>query len=499
MKFPGQQLLQKLNRVLGPPGLEPLQQAARIHRVQRDIILPIKLLLVVTLLYYFYFSNWLDPGGQVRTSREVALDTIRRLFLIYVGVNIAVGVVFAYLKRIPLTLIQWIIFTVGLLDGLLFSALILITGGFDSILYWIFLGLILHNAVSIPLATPQIVLNLSVIFCYITAGVIDVAITRQEAGSPIQRPPSIHARARPGGTNATGVTNRVVLTNGTAPRLFFPRSDGDEENAAEPFLLRVIVLLLWTFCCYGLQALFEKERQAQEEAEEYAMRQQQLKTAGRMAAEIAHQIKNPLGIINNAVFSLGRLLPEQAAAREPLQIIREEIERADRIITEVMGYAQLSEGRVEKLNVVEELERALEQIFPPAANYQVEIVREYEPGLPALLMQRNHLVEIFANILQNAREAMNERGHLEVSARHGGNYSVVVTLADSGPGLAVERHGQIFEPYFTTKEKGSGLGLAIVKHNAEMYGGTVRLESELGKGARFVLTFPAKTLMKSLP
>ena len=76
------------------------------------------------------------------------------------------------------------------------------------------------------------------------------------------------------------------------------------------------------------------------------------------------------------------------------------------------------------------------------------------------------------------------------------NYSVVISIADDGPGISRDKIGQIFEPYFTTKEKGTGLGLAIVKHNTELYGGTVQVESELGKGTRFTLQFPAKTAMK---
>ena len=91
---------------------------------------------------------------------------------------------------------------------------------------------------------------------------------------------------------------------------------------------------------------------------------------------------------------------------------------------------------------------------------------------------------------------MNGRGTIGVSAHVGDNYSVVITITDSGPGIPREKLLQIFEPYFTTKDKGTGLGLAIVRHNTELYGGTVRVESELGKGTCFILEFPAKTVMK---
>ena len=177
-------------------------------------------------------------------------------------------------------------------------------------------------------------------------------------------------------------------------------------------------------------------------------------------------------------------------------MIQEEIERADRIITEVMGYAQLSEGHVERLDVLEELEGALTRVFPPAARYPIVVHRDYGLGFPPLLMQRRHVAETFVNVLQNAREALGEKGgNVFVSARCLEDHSIEVSIRDDGPGIPPDKHGRIFEAYYTTKPKGTGLGLATVKHIVEVYGGTVRMESELGKGACFTLLFPAKTLM----
>jgi signal transduction histidine kinase len=222
-----------------------------------------------------------------------------------------------------------------------------------------------------------------------------------------------------------------------------------------------------------------------------------LRTAGRLAAEIAHQIKNPLGIITNAAFCLHRATREgQMAVDEQIQIIREEVERADQIITELMGYAQLAEGKVERLEVADELDAALQEVFPPAAKYPVKIHKDYAPALPALLMQRRHLSGVLVNLLQNAREAMDGRGDIRVSAEYGDNDSVRINIADTGPGIPPDKIDKIFEAYFTTREKGTGLGLAIVKHNTEMYGGIVRVQSELGKGTRFALEFPARILMR---
>jgi signal transduction histidine kinase len=270
----------------------------------------------------------------------------------------------------------------------------------------------------------------------------------------------------------------------------------EPESGSEPFLLRLIILWLLTSSCYGVQLLAFRDREAQREALEAAARNSELKAAGRLAAEIAHQLKNPLGIINNAVFSLERGLKQgKRDFAQQLQIIREEIERSDGIITQLMGYAQLTEGRVEKLSVPNEVERAITEVFPRAANYAIQIHKEFGPNLPALVMQRIHLSAVLVNLLQNAREALNGRGTITISAQpHGGN-GVEIVIADDGPGIAPDKLGRVFDAYFTSKARGTGLGLPIVKHNVELYGGTVNVESKLGKGARFILLFPSRTFV----
>jgi signal transduction histidine kinase len=246
-----------------------------------------------------------------------------------------------------------------------------------------------------------------------------------------------------------------------------------------------------------LQVLLEKQRQAAEESQEFAVRQEQLRSAGRLAAKIAHQLKNPLGIINNAAYTLQRAFQEGKPVNpQQIEIIREEVEHADQTITKLMGYAQLAEGKVERLNVSEEIDRAVEHAVPPAAKYPIVVDKDCEHGLPVLMMQRGHLMEVLVNLVQNAREAVVGKGRIQITARASVDQAVVVTVADDGPGIPKTKLDRIFQPYFTTKEKGTGLGLSIVKHNVELYGGTVRVESELGKGTRFTLLFPTRTITR---
>lgn len=486
---------QRLRQSLSLPSMEGGEQAARIHAFQKDVVLPIKAFVVLILIYYFYFSHWFR---EAETTQEVPFETIRSLFVVYLLLNGVMAAVFFSFRRLSLAALQWTIFTVGLLDALLFASLILVTGGFDSVVYWVFLGLILHNSLSIPLATPQIGLNLAVCLLYLAAGTAERHLGMREESTMTSMPPPLGMsyqerhknRQDAAGTNSIPV---APIRPPPATRRNAEASESDDPSES----LRLVILLLMSACCYGLQALIEKQRRAEAEAEEFAMRQNQLEASGRLAAEIAHQIKNPLGIINMAAYSLHKaLVHREPSVVEQIDIIREEVGRADRIITELMGYAQLAEGRVERLNVAEEFDRALAQAFPTGARYAVEIERDYAPALPSLLMQRGHLSEILVNLLQNAREAMNGVGRVRASARYGENYTVILTVSDTGSGVPPAMRERIFEPYFTTKKKGTGLGLAIVKHNAEIYGGTARVESELGKGAAFIIELPAKALMR---
>jgi signal transduction histidine kinase len=469
--------IQKLTRLLAAPTIEPSQRAARIQTVEKDIVLPLRVLIIVILTYYFFFSGWFYTAGaaklanadashphaaalQAGTTETTQPDdwslrhatTIKTGFLVYAALSVIVGIVLVWAPHLTLNKIETIVFSIGVLDALLMGTLILLSRGFDSLLYLVFPVMILHNALAIPVALPQLLLNFLVSAAFMAGGLLDKAL--------------------------------IAPLDVMEPRL---------EKPAE----RLIVLVAWALCCYGIQVLFENQKRAEAEATEFAVRQERLHTAGRLAAEIAHQIKNPLGIITNAAFSLQRAVHDgEMAVDEQVEIIREEVEHADRIITELMGYAQLAEGTVERLEAGDEVDNAILEVFPPAAKYRVEIIKDYAPSLPALLMQKRHLSSVLVNLLQNAREAMNGVGKIEVSVGYGQKDEVIISIADNGPGIAPNKIDKIFEAHFSTREKGTGLGLAIVKHNTEIYGGAVNVQSELGKGTRFTLEFPARILMR---
>jgi signal transduction histidine kinase len=457
MKPSHQEWLKRLPVLFEIPAPDPQRLLRRIEIMERDIMLPVKAVFIGMLLYSFHSAPWFGQTYQL----DVTVETVQTIFEFYIAANVIVAGLLLGMKNLPLAVVQWTVVTSSLIDGLFIAALAVISGGLDSILFWLFVTLIIRNAVSVPPGFSQVILNVAISLCYVLVGMVDVSVIN-------------------------------ILDETTLRALDITPHDG----LGEPFVLRTLLLLLITGGCYGTQLLLERQQIAAEEAGEFAARENQLRSAGRLAAEFAHQIKNPLAIINNAAFSLQRSLREgKASAAQQIEIIQEEVARADRVITQIMGYAQLSEGRVEKLEVVAELDHAIAQVFPPAVPTQIKIHRKYAAHFPPLLMQRGHLSEILVNLLQNAREALGEKGNVFVSADCTRDSSIEIYVRDDGPGVPPDKIGRIFEAYYTTKEKGTGLGLAIVKHNVELYGGTIRLESKSGQGAAFFLFFPAKALM----
>jgi signal transduction histidine kinase len=451
---------------------DPEGDAWRVYRFERDIILAVKALVLPLLFYYLFLTNWMEEPPLIHRAAfgesawRVAHRVIQYAFLLYLAVNIATAFLLLGMRSardLSTGLLQGIVFGVNLLDAVFLGGLVLVTGGLESTLFWLFPFLIVRNALSVAAPTPQVILNLLTTASYVVAILVASLIARRDALSAA----------------STGVLSEVASPWGAS------------------FYLRVGLLLTIAGWLLGLRILLERQQRQAEEQTEMMVRSEQLHATGRLAAEIAHKLKNPLAIINNASYTLQRTVKEgKGTITQQIQIIREEVDRSDRLITELMGFAQLAEGRVERVDVREEIERAIQQVFPEAVKYEVNIYRDYGAGVPPLLLQRNHLAETLVNILHNAREIMKGRGNLWIRTRTTGEQTVEITITDDGPGIAPNQIHRIFEPYFTTREKGSGLGLAIAKHNVEIYGGQLRVESELGRGSSFILEFPFRSMMR---
>jgi len=452
--------------VFHAPPPDPLLFRQRVRFVERNIGVWVKLILAPVIYWYLFNPN---AFGALSVPREDTLEYLRTFTLMMTAANIGAGILLRGMDEISTPFLERVVSAISVLDTAFLAAVTLFCGGFDSILFWVFLGLVIRNAAIIPRTGIQVLVNLLVCALYVLSGVLEMRL---------------------------GLVENQVLDSYT-PQLESGLASADPS--AEPFealVLRVLLLILMTGVCLGLRILVDRQHQREAEAQEFALKQEQLEAAGRLAAEIAHQLKNPLGIINNAAYTLQKTVREGKTITQQIAIIREEVARSDRIITDLMGYARLVEGRVERVTIPEVIEQALAVALPPGAGFDIRVHRDIPPALPVLLGQRGHFLEIFTNLLVNAREAMGPKGEIWILARPAPDYSVQVSVRDSGPGIPAEVLGRIWESYFTTKDRGTGLGLTIVKHTSEMYGGRVRVESEAGKGATFTVTLPARTLMR---
>ena len=424
------------------------EQRVRIRFMERHTMLPVKAVYFLLLVYYLYFSSW----PELDNVRWTLFQTIQWFFLLCLIVNTVIAVMLFRMDEFSIGVLREVVFSICLFDAVLLAMMTELTGGFESFLFWLFLGIQVRNAISMPVATTQIMANLCVSVIYLCAGAFDIIVARSVE-------------------ELEGIT-------------------------VEPVMLRALLLVLMTAFCYALQVLIDKQRRMDSEEEEFDRRQSQLQASGRLAAEIAHQIKNPLGIINNTAFTLGKLTAGDQIIQKQVELVREEVNKADQVITKLMGYAQLTEGRLDKLDINDVLDFSITQVFPEGHKFGIRIRKNYGIALPPLLAQSLHISEVFVNILQNSREAVGENGEISISTSYGGNYTLSVVIEDNGPGISLNMMDKVFEPYLTTKEKGTGLGLAIVKHNTELYGGKVEVNSELGKYTRFNLLFPGRSAIR---
>ena len=424
------------------------EQRVRIRFMERHTMLPVKAVYFLLLVYYLYFSSW----PELDNVRWTLFQTIQWFFLLCLIVNTVIAVMLFRMDEFSIGVLREVVFSICLFDAVLLAMMTELTGGFESFLFWLFLGIQVRNAISMPVATTQIMANLCVSVIYLCAGAFDIIVARSVE-------------------ELEGIT-------------------------VEPVMLRALLLVLMTAFCYALQVLIDKQRRMDSEEEEFDRRQSQLQASGRLAAEIAHQIKNPLGIINNTAFTLGKLTAGDQIIQKQVELVREEVNKADQVITKLMGYAQLTEGRLDKLDINDVLDFSITQVFPEGHKFGIRIRKHYGIALPPLLAQSLHISEVFVNILQNSREAVGENGEISVITSYGGNYTLSVVIEDNGPGIPLNMIDKVFEPYLTTKEKGTGLGLAIVKHNTELYGGKVEVNSELGKYTRFNLLFPGRSAIR---
>ena len=230
-----------------------------------------------------------------------------------------------------------------------------------------------------------------------------------------------------------------------------------------------------------------------------------LAALGQMAAGLAHEIRNPLGAIKGAAQFLqpsasGTAKVDPNGTAEFLNIIVEEVNRLNKIVSQFLDYARPYRGEQEPLEVNDVVRKTLQLLAKEGAMRGVEVIPSLVDGLPPVRADAEQLLQVFLNLALNAVQAMTDGGRLFVSTsirratRRGAAAAFLeVRFRDTGVGIPPGDLRNLFIPFFTTKEKGTGLGLPISQRIIENHGGTIEVRSQLGTGATFTVLLPVES------
>ena len=236
-----------------------------------------------------------------------------------------------------------------------------------------------------------------------------------------------------------------------------------------------------------LRAAYQEIQQAQNRL----LRSERLAAIGQLSAGVAHDLRNPLGAIKNAVYYLkgkvgdSQALSEMPRVKEFLDIMDEEVDSSDRILTDLMDFARVNQPQRSPTQLQAVVENALERF---GVKDNVSVITEFEV-LPDVAADRDQLRRAFGNLIQNADDAMPLGGTLTVRGK-AVNGTVEIGFEDSGVGIDGGELPRVMDPLFTTKSKGIGLGLAIVNMVVERHSGRITVSSEKEKGTIFTISLP---------
>lgn len=227
-------------------------------------------------------------------------------------------------------------------------------------------------------------------------------------------------------------------------------------------------------------------------------RADRLAAVGTLAAGIAHEIRNPLVAVQTFV----QLLPEQIDDPEFrttfLDLTNSELARVSTLINDLMTFACPSPATLDEAQVNDLAEQIVRLLTGQAKNRDVTLIAQFAPEMPPVVVDQGQIKQVFMNLVLNAMQATPAGGTVTIAtslAREAdGQTWCVIEVQDTGSGIPPDQKEQIFDPFFTTKETGVGLGLFITHQIIEEHGGSIHVESEVGKGTRFLIRLPMKRL-----
>ena len=236
-----------------------------------------------------------------------------------------------------------------------------------------------------------------------------------------------------------------------------------------------------------LEEMVEERTQELRDAQEQLIRREKLVILGQLAGGVGHELRNPLGVISNAVYFLQTVLTDaDESTKESLEMISEEVRNSTKIISGLLDFSRTRLPDREEVAVSELVAEVLKK-RPPLEN--VEVITEIAPDLPPVFVDPQQTGQVLGNLVTNAYQAMKEGGNLTISAQ-AERGQVSLSVADTGCGIPPENMAKLFEPLFTTRTRGIGLGLAVSKSLVEANGGSIEVISKVGKGSTFTVRLP---------
>jgi two-component system nitrogen regulation sensor histidine kinase NtrY len=214
-----------------------------------------------------------------------------------------------------------------------------------------------------------------------------------------------------------------------------------------------------------------------------------------VARRIAHEIKNPLTPIQLSAQRMLKKLKEHSpdlgeVVREGSSTIVKEVKTLKTLVDEFSGFARMPAANPTAANLHEIIDSAVglyQGTYP-----EVRFDRNYDDALPSARLDKEQMKRVFVNLIDNALEAMDRHGEIEVATRYLAHLQMMrVEVADDGPGIPPEDKEKLFLPYFSTKKRGTGLGLAIVNRIISDHHGYIRVEDNQPRGTRFIIELPA--------
>ena len=239
---------------------------------------------------------------------------------------------------------------------------------------------------------------------------------------------------------------------------------------------------------------YVKDVTAERELQQQIIQSERLAVVGRMAANVAHEVKNPLGtIVLNADLleeELDRFSGQDTAeSRDLLKGIKMELDRLIGVVEEYLQFARLPQVKLVKGNVNEVISDLMAFLREEISERRLRVVEKLDPGVPAVQMDPKQFRQALLNIIKNAFEAMPGEGRLTVSSS-ARDEKVEIKISDTGKGISQEHLDLVFTPFFSTKIGGTGLGLSITAHIIQEHKGTISVESQGGMGTAFLIRLP---------